>query len=613
MSDIVTPPPRWIRFCKKLLSFSRAVLQEASEGVPLSKIFLAYRDAFRAGRLHGCHLRMHHFLSRDFRHHYQPGEANLHEQMKFQANPHPVFFKKLEAHPVRASEPIKLIAIYETEAVSIPMLSTPIPAFSGHLQPRRPQQEFLPGADGLTLVEEISLARNYGLQAFSFVMSDGSTTALDDFLSTDTIDFEFCLTWRPSERCDRLAFQKILEKSQKNSRYLKTQGKPVVFIDGTESLGLPEVAELFLDHPRPPVAPRSTDFKLYDLDFEGWICSYAEARAAAAKNSEKISPVYCGWDESVDRGSRAEIWAGSTPALFAHWLHAACESTRNGMVVIRSWNDWRKSAVLLPDQHFGHSYLAAIRATLNRSYKKNSTLGEADAIPGPPSADTAVALHLFYPDLATDFAEALRRIGAHDLFISVCSDIAPDDLIAVQRHFPHANVFVLENRGRDVYPFWVVLSKLKGRGYKYILKLHSKKSPNTPGGDQWRRNLIQALTGDERKVADIKRRLEAGETGLICPRGYRLPYTRYRGLNHPQVMSLLGRLRVPLDLNGHFAAGTMFWIRGDIAEDLLTLELSKTSFEEENGQIDGTMAHALERAIPLYVEGRLKRPVAETH
>ena len=48
-----------------------------------------------------------------------------------------------------------------------------------------------------------------------------------------------------------------------------------------------------------------------------------------------------------------------------------------------------------------------------------------------------------------------------------------------------------------------------------------------------------------------------------------------------------------------FVAGTMFYARVNALLPLMCLNLRDSDFEEEIGQVDGTIAHAIERAISV--------------
>jgi lipopolysaccharide biosynthesis protein len=47
-----------------------------------------------------------------------------------------------------------------------------------------------------------------------------------------------------------------------------------------------------------------------------------------------------------------------------------------------------------------------------------------------------------------------------------------------------------------------------------------------------------------------------------------------------------------------FFAGSMFWVRSDIILQMLP-QVDPEGYEPEQGQRDGTLAHALERLVPM--------------
>ncbi len=97
------------------------------------------------------------------------------------------------------------------------------------------------------------------------------------------------------------------------------------------------------------------------------------------------------------------------------------------------------------------------------------------------------------------------------------------------------------------------------------------------------------------------------EVGLLGPSGHIVPMGLYYGSNARAIGYLAYRLGLETqtlrELN--FVAGSMFYIRPQALQPLLDLKPGDDLFEEEQGQHDGTMAHAVERifAVSNHVAG----------
>jgi len=161
-----------------------------------------------------------------------------------------------------------------------------------------------------------------------------------------------------------------------------------------------------------------------------------------------------------------------------------------------------------------------------------------------------------------------------------------------------AELAVHDNQGRDVLPFLRVADRLYSEGTEIVLKLHTKRSLHRPDGEHWLSELRQALLPAE-GAARLWEAFDAHPSlGLVAPAGHLLPLSHYLGGNAEAMDFLQARIGIPLRMDdASFASGTMFWLRLEALRPLLDAHLAPSEFDIEDGQIDGTLAHALERAF----------------
>ena len=227
------------------------------------------------------------------------------------------------------------------------------------------------------------------------------------------------------------------------------------------------------------------------------------------------------------------------------------------------------------------------------------------AVAPPASAAAAIVAHVYYEDTWPDIAGVLRRLTIpFDLIVTT----APGrDWItgAVARDFPGAEVVVTENRGRDVRPFLELLEAGRLDRYRYVCKIHGKKS-NDGGrisylGALWRRRSLFDLLAGPGIAESIVRAFEADPSvGIIGPRAFRLPSETSPlkpswGETRPKVLELAAKMGVaPDEFRLDFYGGTMFWARPEALRPLRDLKLAR-AFPEEQGLLDGGLEHATER------------------
>jgi hypothetical protein len=225
--------------------------------------------------------------------------------------------------------------------------------------------------------------------------------------------------------------------------------------------------------------------------------------------------------------------------------------------------------------------------------------------PADSSPAAAIVAHVFYEDTWPDIAGVLQRLRMpFDLIVTTVP--GRDGLVdAIARDFPEAEVIVAENRGRDIRPFLELLEIGRLDRYRYVCKIHGKKS-NDGGrifylGALWRRRLLFDLLAGPAIAEEIVRTFEADPSiGMIGPRAFRIPNPTVPlepswGKNRPIALELAAKMGVaPEQFRLDFYAGTMFWVRPEALRPIRELKLA-CAFPEEQAALDGDLAHAAER------------------
>lgn len=511
--------------------------------------------------------------------------------------------------------------------------------FIGHRQPRVPAMfGCYARTDRELVIEQARLAAGYGIGAFCIDAGagperrgDGATAAEVFALMDDPgMPLQVCVHFdRRSEPTSTTAWRQVLT----HPRCLKVDGRPVVLVDASATDGdasqwrawlaktdIDDVHLVAVSGPVPTGAGYDAEVRLWpgqadtrmqptllNSTFAGAVSLYADDARLLLGDEKRHSTSYpavaAAMDDSPLAREHARISADAAPSRYAAALHQACaravsQPDRTPLVFLQSWNDWLHGAVLEPDCDNGFAFLEQTRQVLEQF---------GAAMPDhwqPHGPDIAVILHLHYPELWPEISEYLAHLpDGFRLYVSIGEYAAAACEDAIRALFPGAVIERLENRGRDLLPFVQLLARARADGCRFVCKIHSKKSLHRLDGDAWRRDLFDKLLGEDPCPRRVLFAFESRPSvGMIGPAGHMVWSDRFRGSNDARVRELATSLG--FDARGaryRFAAGTMFWARMAALEPLLGLGLTRESFEEEGGQIDGTLAHALERVLPLSV------------
>jgi glycosyltransferase involved in cell wall biosynthesis len=219
---------------------------------------------------------------------------------------------------------------------------------------------------------------------------------------------------------DALNFIKYLVPYLKDERYIKIDGRPVLFIyrlssfpdfnlykdiwekeckkNGIQNLylvatltrgttspldyGMDAGAERVLhDWTNGKVSETKNSLDQY-VPINGSVLKYNDVAEYYMSQKDKkdftyfrsIVPI---WDNTARYGNDAYLLHGSTPAKFQNWMESIIKYTESVLpedkqiIIVNAWNEWAEGAHLEPDSEFGYAYLNSIgRALSDNNFDK---------------------------------------------------------------------------------------------------------------------------------------------------------------------------------------------------------------------------------------------------
>lgn len=536
-----------------------------------------------------------------------------------------------------------------------------LPQFEGHAQPRLPADLGFYDLDNPQVMrDQARLAAEYGISAFCFYYYwfNGRTlmeAPLRRWLADTEIDLPFCLCWanenwtrrwdgrnqdvlitQQHSAQDDLSFIAHIADYLRDRRALKVDGKPILLIYRPQLLPDPKataerwrqwcrlngIGEIHLayvqgfERPDPrdigfdaavefppnianPSSLNAAQF-LLNPEYEGEVLDWRELAAQMQATPLPDYPLYPGvnpgWDNEARRPGRGRVLLHASPRAYGDWLHATIHQRLKGkpserrLVFINAWNEWAEGAVLEPDARLGHAWLHATRRALS-------------VAPTQPQRP-CILIHAWYVDTLSELLTAAIDSGVAARIVITTAHEKHEQVQAVaRRRNVDAEVWAFDNHGRDVLPFLHAADRLLHEDETLVLKLHTKHSIHRSNGDQWRRDMVDSLLGlaHAGKILDHLR--NNPKVGLLAPAGHFIPVADYMGGNASNLDRLSARLGLTVNPRDTcFSSGSMYWARLQALRPLLDAHLPSSAFEPELGQIDGTLAHAVERATSAIVE-----------
>lgn len=210
-------------------------------------------------------------------------------------------------------------------------------------------------------------------------------------------------------------------------------------------------------------------------------------------------------------------------------------------------------------------------------------------------------LHAFYVDIAISTIKHISSLGVpFRLIVTTDCNKKKEALEAFcEAQSIGIETLVYENRGRDILPLLRAVRDTQLEDIP-ILHLHTKRSPHNSHLVDWGNHLFNCLAGSRARLLACIELIGSTDIGIIFPEFHHEILDQLNwGYNYGNSSYIAGLLGIELNKDDYllFPAGSMIWINRSILQRLADCPWKLEDFEEEGGQVDGTMAHAIERIL----------------
>jgi len=217
----------------------------------------------------------------------------------------------------------------------------------------------------------------------------------------------------------------------------------------------------------------------------------------------------------------------------------------------------------------------------------------------------AVFIHMYYPDLWDTLDSYLNNIRCDfDLYVNIVIDNYDQETVyKIIDKYPNAKIIKNINKGRDIGGLITMSKYIIKNQYDSIYFIHTKKSQHLKSGHVWRTDMLNTLMGSETKITNFIKDIRYNDVGLIAPGLY---LTKSMGSNYNNLKRLLNLYEIEYDLNNlEFSAGTFFLCSAELIEEIGSL--MDLSYFEDGSDLDGQMAHAFERFLPILITKKINK------